>query len=125
MSDQGFPFFPATLEFLILSLKTQTEMQLGLLHTGDEKEQPEPELRIARHSIDLLAMLQEKTRGNCTLEEQRLLDNALTELRFRFVQATEQQQKRAANSEAAQAEPSQDKSGEEKSGEAKTEGQAS
>ena len=112
MSDQGFPFFPATLEFLILSLKTQTEMQLGLLHTGDEKEQPEPELRIARHSIDLLAMLQEKTRGNCTLEEQRLLDNALTELRLRFVQATEQQQKRA-------------ESAEDKSGEGKTEGQAS
>ena len=37
MSEQGYPFFPATLEFLILSLKTQTEMQLGLLHTGDEK----------------------------------------------------------------------------------------
>jgi len=32
-------------------------------------------------------MLQEKTRGNCTQEEQRLLDNALTELRFRFVLA--------------------------------------
>lgn len=98
MSDQGYPFFPATLEFLILSLKTQTEMQLGLLYTGEEKERPEPELHIARHSIDLLGMLQEKTRGNCTLEEQRLLDNSITELRFRFVQATEQQQKRAAES---------------------------
>ena|SRR5258708_35104053 len=117
MSDQGYPFFPATLEFLILSLKTQTEMQLGLLYTGEEKERPEPELRIARHSIDLLAMLQEKTRGNCTMEEQRLLDNALTELRFRFVQATEQQQKRA---EANPAKPD-----DAKATEAKTEGQAS
>ncbi len=116
MSDQGFPFFPATLEFLILSLKTQTEMQLGLLHTGEETDRPEPELRIARHSIDLLAMLQEKTRGNCTLEEQRLLDNALTELRFRFVQATEQQQKRAG-----EASP---ETGKDKSGETKSEGQA-
>src|SRR5580693_6722639 len=90
MSDQGFPYFPATLEFLILSLKTQTEMQLGLLHTGEEKDSPKPEFGIARHSIDLLAMLQEKARGNCTIEEQRLIDNALTELRFRFVQAMQQ-----------------------------------
>lgn len=103
MSEQDFPFFPATLEFLVLSLKTQTEMHLGLLHVGEEKDRPEPELKIARHSIDLLAMLQEKTRGNCTLEEQRLLDNAITELRFRFVQALEQrQQKAAANPEAGQ-----------------------
>jgi hypothetical protein len=106
MSEQGFPFFPATLEFLILSLKTQTEMQLGLLYTGEEKDRPEPELKIARHSIDLLAMLQEKTRGNCTLEEQRLLDNAVTELRFRFVQASEQQEKNAA----AKTEPPEEKS---------------
>jgi hypothetical protein len=91
MSEQAFPFFPATLEFLVLSLKTQTEMHLGLLHTGEEKDRPKPEFGIARHSIDLLAMLQEKTKGNCTIEEQRLLDNAVTELRFRFVQVMEQQ----------------------------------
>jgi hypothetical protein len=109
MSEQGFPFFPATLEFLILSLKTQTEMQLGLLYTGEEKDRPEPELRIARHSIDLLAMLQEKTRGNCTLEEQRLLDNAVTELRFRFVQALEQQGKDAAGSDTGKTEPGDEK----------------
>jgi hypothetical protein len=108
MSEQGFPFFPATLEFLILSLKTQTEMQLGLLHTGDEKDRPAPELRIARHSIDLLAMLQEKTRGNCTIEEQRLLDNAVTELRFRFVQASQEQERNAAASQENAA-PSEEK----------------
>ena len=34
-------------------------------------------------------MLQEKTRGNVSMEEQRLVENALTELRFRFVQAME------------------------------------
>jgi hypothetical protein len=62
-------------------------------------------LNIARHSIDLLAMLQEKTRGNCTVEEQRLLDNAVTELRFRFVQASEQKEKSAA----AKASPSEEK----------------
>ena len=33
------------------------------------------------------AMIADKTKGNLTLEEQRLMENSLTELRFRFVQA--------------------------------------
>ena len=104
MSDQDYPLPPATFEFLVLSLRTQTEMHLGLLYSGEEKDQPEPDFRIARHSIDLLAMLQEKTRGNCTSEEQRLIENSLTELRFRFVQAKEMQQKRAAGAEPGKTE---------------------
>jgi hypothetical protein len=100
MSDQQIPLPPATFEFLVISLKTQTEYHLGMLHFGEEKDRPEPDFRIARHNVDLLAMLQEKTRGNCTQEEQRLLDNALTELRFRFVQAMEQHHKKAAETPA-------------------------
>ena len=95
MSDQEYPLPPATFEFLILSLKAQTEMHLVMLHFGDKKDRPEPDFRIARHTIDLLAMLQDKTRGNVSMEEQRLVDNALTELRFRFVQAMENQGKKA------------------------------
>jgi Domain of unknown function (DUF1844) len=95
MSDSEYPLPPATFEFLVLSLRTQTEMQLGLLYTG-EKNQPDPDFRIARHSIDLLAMLQDKTRGNISLEEQRLLENSLTELRFRYVQAMQQHPAKAA-----------------------------
>jgi hypothetical protein len=102
MSDSQIPLPPATFEFLIISLKTQTEFHLGLLHFGDETDRPEPDFRIARHNVDLLAMLQEKTRGNCTLEEQRLLDNALTELRFRFVQAMEQHNKKTAEAPAVE-----------------------
>jgi Domain of unknown function (DUF1844) len=105
MSDQDYPLPPASFEFLVLSLRTQTEMHLGLLYSGEEKDQPEPDFRIARHSIDLLAMLQEKTRGNITLEEQRLIENSLTELRFRFVQAMEQHQKQAAAPKSSAAEP--------------------
>src|SRR5277367_1591415 len=97
MSDQEYPVPPATFEFLIVSLKAQTEMYLGMHHFGAEgKDRPEPDFRVARHTIDLLAMLQEKTRGNVTMEEQRLVDNALTELRFRFVQAMENKEKQPA-----------------------------
>ena len=96
MSEKEYLLPPATFDFLVISLKTQIEVHLGLLHFGDEKERPEPEFRMARHSIDLLAMIQEKTRGNLSLEEQRLIENALTELRFRFVQALEQHQKKTS-----------------------------
>lgn len=105
MSDQNYPLPPATFEFLVLSLRTQTEMHLGLLFSGEKEDQPEPDFRIARHSIDLLAMLQEKTRGNTTTEEQRLIENTLTELRFRFVQAMEQHQKKASAPTAASEPP--------------------
>jgi hypothetical protein len=98
MSNQEYQLPPATFEFLILSLKTQAEMHLGLVFFGEEKDRPEPDFRIARHSIDLLVMLQEKTRGNTTLEEQRLIENAVTELRFRYVQAMEQHAKKTASS---------------------------
>ncbi len=93
MSDSDFPLPPATFEFLTISLKTQAEMHLGLLHFGEEQDRPKPEFQIARHTIDMLSMLQEKTRGNLNLEEQRLIENSLTELRFRFVQVMEQSKK--------------------------------
>jgi hypothetical protein len=114
MSDQEYPLPPATFEFLILSLKAQTEMHLGMYHFGEEKDRPEPDFRVARHTIDMLAMLQEKTRGNVTIEEQRLVNNALTELRFRFVQAMENKEKKAP----PEAEPSAAQNSEETAGEA-------
>jgi len=62
----------------------------------DEEQKPEPDLLMARHSIDLMAVLLEKTRGNLQLEEQRFLENSLTELRFRFVQVSEEVGKAAS-----------------------------
>jgi len=87
---ENFPLPPASFTFLVLSIRAQAEMQLGLMHFGEEEEKPKPDLILARHSIDLMAMLLEKTKGNLTLEEQRLLENSLTELRFRFVQVSEE-----------------------------------
>jgi hypothetical protein len=89
-SPHDIPIPPASFSFLVESILMQTQIQLGLLHFGDEKEEPEPNLPLARHSIDMLAMLQEKTRGNLTVEEQRLLENGLTELRFRYVQIADE-----------------------------------
>ena len=93
--DFQFPLPPPSFAFLVLSLRMQAEIQLGLVHFG-EGEPPEPDFRMARHSIDLLAVLLEKTKGNLTLDEQRLLENSLTELRFRFVQVSDEAAKASA-----------------------------
>ena len=87
--DFDLPLPPPSFEFLVMSFRAQAEMQLGLMHFGQEPE-PKPELKLARHTIDLMAILLEKTKGNLTIEEQRMLENALTELRFRFVQVSEE-----------------------------------
>jgi len=91
-AQEGRPFQlpPATFEFLAESLRLQAEMQLGLMRLGSEEEPP-VDLVLARHTIDLMGMLQEKTRGNLTLEEQRHLENSLTMLRFRYVQISDEQ----------------------------------
>jgi hypothetical protein len=76
MSGTSFSLPPASFEFLIFSLRAEAEIRL---------DEPAPEL--ARHSIDMLAILQEKTKGNLTREENWLLENTITELRMRVVQA--------------------------------------
>ena len=88
MSESGIPLPPATFEFLVFSLKMQAEMRLGLLKLGEGMDE-ELNLPAARHTIDMLAMIAEKTKGNLSLDEQRLVENSLTELRFRFVQVSE------------------------------------
>lgn len=87
--EHEFPLPPASFTFLVFSLRTQAEMHLGLMGFGEE-EKPEPNLPLARHTIDMLGVLLEKTRGNLTIEERRQLENSLTELRFRFVQVSEE-----------------------------------
>jgi hypothetical protein len=90
MADEHnqMPVPPADFLFLVESLLVQTQINLGFLF-GEGEEAPEPNLPMARHTIDMLAMLQEKTKGNLTIQEQRLLENGLTELRFRFVQVSD------------------------------------
>lgn len=92
--ERDLPLPPATFEFLVLSLRMQVEVQLGLLHFGEEKDRPAPDLKLASHTLDLMAMVREKTKGNLGIEEQRLLENSLTELRFRYVQAVEESKKK-------------------------------
>jgi hypothetical protein len=93
--ETGFPMPPASFSFIVLSLRAQAEMQLGLMQFSEEEKQ-QPDLPLARHTLDLLSVLLEKTKGNLSLEENRLLENSLTELRFRFVQVSDEVAKAAA-----------------------------
>ena len=69
-------------------------MQLGLFVFGEQPEKPEPDFELARHSIDMLNVLLDKSKGNLTIDEHRLLENSLTELRFRYIQAVEESKKK-------------------------------
>ena len=63
-------------------------MHLGEVE-GPDGRLGELNLPLARHHIDLVAMLQEKTRGNLTGEEERLLHQVVYDLRMRFIKVAE------------------------------------
>lgn len=71
---------------LILSLSTSALIQLGEIQ-DPQTNQPAKNLSLAKQTIDLIGMLKEKTKGNLTPDEERLLDSVLYDLRMRFVRA--------------------------------------
>jgi len=68
--------------------------------------EPEVNLDLARMFIDQLAMIQEKTRGNLTSEEAKVLSNALSNLQMAYVEVARETPKGAVQSEAPEAPPS-------------------
>lgn len=64
----------------------------ALVHLGDAPDpsghKSAPDLEMARQTIDLLSLLEEKTHGNLTGEEERMLSAALYDLRLRFVEVS-------------------------------------
>lgn len=81
----GRPCMPKpTFSTFALSLASSALVQLGEVPdpaTGEVRE----DLALAKHSIDILSMLQEKTSGGLDSEESRLLEGLLYELRMKFV----------------------------------------
>ena len=68
----------------VLSLIGSAHVHLGDAPGPDGKA--EPDLELARQTIDVLGILQDKTKGNLSGEEERLLHQALYDLRMRFVE---------------------------------------
>ncbi len=69
---------------LVVSLATSAMLYLGDI-PDPEGGKPTVNLQLARHTIDTLAMLEEKTQGNLSEEEASLLSRFLYDLRVRFV----------------------------------------
>ena len=78
---------PASFATVVQSLMTQAMLYLGEVPTASG---PVLNLDMAKHQIDLLTLLEDKTRNNLTEEEQRLLDTVLYQLRMRFVDVASQ-----------------------------------
>ncbi len=89
--DTGLGVAPGALEELpppdftsfIFSMSTAALIDLGDL-ANPETNTPVQKLDMAKHTIDLIAMLKEKTRGNLTEEESGIVENILTDLRLRY-----------------------------------------
>ena len=83
------PLEPASFKNLVLSLSTTAMFQLGHL-TNREGERIPSDIPNARRTIDLLAVLREKTRGNLNEHESKLLSDVLYELQMCYVGAVEE-----------------------------------
>ncbi len=75
-----------TMEHVIQSIYISAIMAMGAATEPGQK--PRIDIVGARQSVDMLGVLQEKTKGNLTEKEQRLLQNALFELRMMFLEIT-------------------------------------
>lgn len=71
---------------LVISLASSAAVHFGDLGDPVTGEKQPANLIAARHAIDLLSILEEKTAGNLTEDEQQVLEQVLVELRMRFVQ---------------------------------------
>jgi Domain of unknown function (DUF1844) len=76
-----------TFSGFVLSLATTAAVHFGDLIDPNSGTKGEPDLHAAGRVIEVLIMLQEKTKGNLLPEEEKLLDDLLYELRFRYIQA--------------------------------------
>ena len=86
MPDQ--PEVP-TLSFtaFVLSLASSAAIHFGDLADPDSGQKSPPNLEGAAQMIEILSLLDQKTRGNLTAEERQVLEQVLFELRLRFVEA--------------------------------------
>jgi len=83
MSELSFTAF-------VLSLASTAAIHLGDLADPATGDKSETNLEGASQMIDILSLLEQKTRGNLTAEERQVLEQVLYELRMRFVEASGQ-----------------------------------
>ena len=72
----------------VLSLVHTAAVHFGDVDDPSSGERHAPNLLLAQQMIDILAMLEAKTRGNLSAEERQLIDQVLYELRMRYVEVS-------------------------------------
>jgi hypothetical protein len=75
----------ASFSILTMSIASSAAMSLGLA-PNPQSGQVEKDKSLAKFNIDLLVILQEKTKGNLNDEEKRFLDSIITDLQMKFLQ---------------------------------------
>ena len=91
----GEPVEPVTFSTFVLGLSTQTLLHLGEIASPLDGK-VEQDLAAAKHMIDILGILREKTRGNLEQAEEHLLDSMLYDLRMRYVELVRGKKKEEA-----------------------------
>lgn len=81
-NGQGYP--EASFELLVTTFSMQAMAAMGLLGGPGGAQQP-PDLGMAKHLIDLLGVIEEKTRGNLSQDEAGMLEQMLHQLRVLFI----------------------------------------
>lgn len=81
MSDLSFTAF-------VISLATTAAVHLGDMPNPETGAQAAPNLEGATQMIEILGLLEQKTKGNLSAEERQVLEQVLYELRLRFVQVS-------------------------------------
>jgi PBP1b-binding outer membrane lipoprotein LpoB len=75
--------------FFVLSLSSSAMMQMGVIpHPVTNKK--EKNIDLAKQSIDIIAMLEDKTKGNLDKEEEQFLSSILYDLRMKFVEVSKE-----------------------------------
>lgn len=84
---QGYALPKIDFSTFVLSMNSSVLVQLGLIDDPASGRKTK-NLPLAKQTIDMLAMLEEKTKGNLTDDEEKILTNILYELRMLYVKAT-------------------------------------
>ena len=84
---QRAPLPDVNFNSLIFSLSSSALFHLGEI-ADPQTGQKNQDLPIAKHTIDTIGMLKDKTKGNLDDEEEKFLEGILTDLRWRYVKAT-------------------------------------
>jgi hypothetical protein len=85
-------FPPVDFHTFVLSLGSSALLHLGEIENPNDGVS-QKDLPLAKHTIDILVMLEQKTKGNLTTAEEKLIESLLYDLRLRYVEITKSEPK--------------------------------